>query len=103
MAGTCRLDAGRVLGHIHVHGPLERHLPIEDLDGVPVLCDAIDRTVERPVEDDAGGLAPHARVVLDGEGDEARRSLLAGLRELAASVEPWPPTGSAAPAPAADP
>ena len=35
--------------------------------GVLVLRDAVDRAVERPVEEDAGGLAAEARIVLLGK------------------------------------
>src|SRR5215813_8179155 len=64
MARTARLDVDGVVGHVHINRTLQSELPIFEKDRVLVLCDAVDRTIERPIEDDAGCLAAEARIVL---------------------------------------
>src|SRR5262245_60419232 len=72
---------------VHVDRPLEAHLPVLEDAGVFVLCDPIHRTVEGPVEDDAGCLAAKARIVSTLEGGGG---LLAGRRQFGAAVETRP-------------
>src|SRR5262245_33077466 len=64
MTRARQLHVRRMLLHVHVDRPLQIHLAVLDEDRVAVLCDPVDRAVERPVEDDARRLAPEARVVL---------------------------------------
>ncbi len=106
-----RLDVGRMRLQVQVDRALQVHLPVLDDDVSLVLRDAVDRAVERPVEDDAGGLALEARVVVPGwppplpsyPGRSARcRRRAAVPRARAAATPSAPlhrPCGQAAPWP----
>src|SRR5207249_1797528 len=87
VAGASRLEVRRMLLHVRIDGPLEAHLSVLKKDGVLVLRDPVDWSVERPVEDDAGRLAAEARIVLLREGCGR---LLSELGQLGAAVEPRP-------------
>src|SRR5437773_2644931 len=69
-----------MLLHVHVDRPLEPHLAVLHDDRVLVLRDAVHRTVERPVEDDARRLAAEARVVFALEVGGGFRAELGQLR-----------------------
>ena len=69
-------------GHVHVDRSREPELPALQDDRVFVLCDAIDRTIECPVEDDARRFAAHARIVLREEHRELFGTFLALRCEL---------------------
>src|SRR5678816_1257480 len=84
MAGTAALDDCRVARLVHLNRAREPELAVLQHDGVLVLRDAIDGAVERPVEDDARGLAPHARVVLGEEHRELLGALFTLRRQLGA-------------------
>src|SRR6185503_11046978 len=84
MPGAAALDVRGMTGHVHVNRSREPELPVLQDDGVLVLRDAIDRTIERPIENDAGRLAAHARVALREEHGKLLGTLLAFGCELSA-------------------
>src|SRR4030095_1412311 len=67
MTSPRRLGVSRVRLHVHVDGASQVHLPVLNKDRVLVLNNAIHRTVEGPVEDDARRLAPEKRGILTHE------------------------------------
>src|SRR5688572_31005953 len=83
MACAARFDVRRMLLHVRVDRPLQPKLSVLKDDGVFILCNAIHRTVEGPVKDDAGGLTFEARIVFAGE---AGRLFLPEFGELCATV-----------------
>src|SRR5262245_23544775 len=84
MPGATALDVRGMSGHVHLNCSREPELPVLQDDGVLVLRDAIDRTIERPIEDDARRLAAHARVALREEHRKLLGTLLAFGCELSA-------------------
>src|SRR5262249_20730734 len=81
------LDVGRMVRHIHVDRPLQSELAILNNDCVLALCDAVDGTIESPIEDDARRLAAKARIIVPRK---FRSRLLSKLRQFGPTVEPRP-------------
>src|SRR5215472_16688130 len=93
MARASRLDVCGVLLHVHVNCPLQIELAILKDDAVLVLCDAIHRPIERPIENDAGRLTTEAWIVL---AFELRCCFFSKVGELCAAVKPRARCGAGA-------
>src|SRR5262249_31320214 len=81
-----------VLFHVEVHGPLQTELSIFDDDGVLILRNAIDWSVECPIEDDARRFATEARIILSLE---ISRGLFSSFSQFASAIEPRARGGTA--------
>ena len=81
------LTFARVLFPVHVDGALQAELAVFEHDRVFVLRDAVDRPVESPVEENAGGLAVEARIVF---ALEIRRGFFSGCGQFGSAIEPRP-------------
>ncbi len=53
VARIARRELGRMLAHVHLDRALEAEQTVVDYDAILLLRDAIDRSVEHPVEQDA--------------------------------------------------
>src|SRR5579871_530379 len=95
MAAASRLYLGRVLFQIQVNRPLQPELAVLEYDCVFVLGDAVDGTVERPVEKDAGRFAAEAWIVF---AFKICCRLSPGVCQFRSPVEARAAHGSAAPA-----
>src|SRR5262249_10551130 len=94
MAGAAWLQVRGMIFSVHVDGALQAELPVFEHDRIFILCDAVYRPVEGPVEDDAGGLAMEARIIV---ALEFRGRLGSRFRKFAAAIKAWS-RGGAAPA-----
>src|SRR5262245_21718999 len=82
-----KFDVLWMILQLHVDRSLQTELAVLDHDRIFVLRDAVDRTIKRPIEDDARGFAAKAWIVF---AFEIRRSLCTEVRQFASAIKTRP-------------
>ena len=85
--GAAQLEPVRVLLQVHVNRALQPELPVLQHDRIFVLRDPVDRSIEGPVENNAGRLALETRSIL---ALEFRGRLFSGRGQFGPAIKPRP-------------